>query len=163
MSLIFGLSCNKGSRLYMKGMPIRSTRRKLLQSLLIYTKLLKENYVLTLTSQSKGQLPIWHLDGHGMKPDDQAAGKRHHDSRTSSIWSCRRKPATWNPYKIKESGRPDFGSQSSSRSSFFFFFFFFKSNNPACGLDHGRDSGASWREALSGPESRRKEWLSTKE
>ena len=26
---------------------------------------------------------------------------------------------------------------------FFFFFFFFKSNNPACGLDHGRDSGAS--------------------
>ena len=23
------------------------------------------------------------------------------------------------------------------------FFFFFKSNNPACGLDHGRDSGAS--------------------
>ena len=23
-----------------------------------------------------------------------------------------------------------------------FFFFFFKSNDPACGLDHGRDSGA---------------------
>ena len=23
-----------------------------------------------------------------------------------------------------------------------FFFFFFKSNHPACGLDHGRDSGA---------------------
>ena len=41
--------------------------------------------------------------------------------------------------------------------SFFFFFFFFKSNNPACGLDHGRDSGASRREAPYGPESRRKE------
>ena len=38
-----------------------------------------------------------------------------------------------------------------------FFFFFFKSNNPACGLDHGRDSGASCREAPYGPESRRKE------
>ena len=42
----------------------------------------------------------------------------------------------------------------SNEEATFFFFFFFKSNDPACGLDHGRDSGAPTRGAPHGPESR---------